>query len=109
MKFVDYLKSILSVFTAIVLAEFVPSFSQAFRSLDEHKATGLAVVGSGFMESLFSPRFWLLVILFFAVFFATGRMGNRLPRILLCVIPTLAISALGFAILSLYIYVLMRS
>jgi len=54
-----------------------------FRGISQEKATGLGAVAGGFAESLFSPLFWIVVILFFGLFFAAGRLGNKIWRIML--------------------------
>jgi hypothetical protein len=88
-------KIILSAVAALLLAELVPGPWSMFRGMSTEKATGLAAVAGGFIESLFSPLFWLLAIVFFGVFFAASRMGNKVGRILLFWTPTLFLSTLA--------------
>jgi hypothetical protein len=56
-----------------------------------------------FLESMFSPKFWIIAMLVFALFFLASR-GNALLRVLFFWIPTVAVSAIGFAFLGLWAY-----
>lgn len=104
----DYIKNILSGLAAIFLAEFLPFFSWSpFKGISEQKATGLAAVAGGF-AAIFSPLFWIVTILFFAVFYGAGRLGNGALRILLFWIPTLLVSAVGCVLLGLFAYALIH-
>ena len=111
----DYLKGILSALVAIILAELVPGSWSVFRGISKEKATGLAAVLGGLVESLlsppFSPVFWIFVMSFFALFFASARSGNKLIRIFFFWIPTLTVSSLTVAIVGLftYLFVSMRN
>jgi hypothetical protein len=67
-----YFKGLLSFLAALFLAEFAMPWS-VFRGISQEKATGLGAVAGGFAESLFSPLFWIVVILFFGLFFAAGQ------------------------------------
>jgi len=96
---VDYVKGILSGFAAIFVAEF--AFFWPF--LKRSKATGLAAIAALFAESIFSPRFWLVGILLFGLFFMASR-GSTIVRLLFFWIPTLAVCALCFAFLAMYAY-----
>jgi len=104
----DYVKGILSGLVAVILAEIVPGVWWAFQSANRTKATGLAVVAGGLLESVFSPLFWILAISFFALFFGASRLGNKVLRILLFWIPTLTVSFFGIAILALFTYLALR-
>jgi hypothetical protein len=101
----NYVKGILSGLAAIFLAEFVPGLWSMFKGISEQKATGLGAVAGGIMGSAFSPLFWTLALLFFALFFAASRLGNKILRILLFWIPTVTVSVLGVAIAALFTYV----
>ena len=101
----NYVKGILSGLAAIFLAEFVQGPWSMFKGIREQKATGLGAVAGGLMGSAFSPLFWSLVLLFFALFFAASRLGNKILRDFLFWIPTLTVSALGPAIVALLTYV----
>jgi hypothetical protein len=94
----DYIKGILSGLAAIFVAEFV-----FFWPLNGSKATGLAVLKGQLAESVFSPRFWIVGVLLFGVFFAASR-GSTVLRVLFFWIPTLTASALGFSIVAMYAY-----
>ncbi len=100
-KIMDYVKNILCGLAAIFLAEFVPGPWSMFRGISEQKATGMGAVVGG----LFSPLFWTLVLLFFALFFVASRLGNKILRVFLFWIPTLMVSALGMVIAALFTYV----
>ena len=101
----NYVKGILSGFSAIFLAELVPGPWSMFKGISEQKATGLGAVAGGLLGSAFSPLFWALALLFFALFFAAGRLGNKILRVFLFWIPTLTVSALGMATVGLLTYV----
>ena len=68
---------------------------------------GLAALVGLFVESLLSPRFWIIGILLFALFFTASRSG-RASRVLFFWIPTLVTSAMVFAFLGLFTYVCIR-
>lgn len=95
----DYIKGILSGLAAIFVAEFVFFWP----TLSTEKATGLAVLKGLLVESVFSPRFWIVGVLLFGLLFAASR-GNTVLRVLFFWIPTLAISVLGFSIVAMYAY-----
>ena len=104
----DYAKRILCGFTAIVLAEFVPGSWSVFRGMSGTKATGLAAVAGGLVESLFSPLFWIIAIVIFALLLAASRLGNKPLRIVLFWIPSLTVCAASFAILSLWTFLIIH-
>jgi antibiotic biosynthesis monooxygenase (ABM) superfamily enzyme len=104
----DYVKGILSGLTAIFLAESVPGAWSIFRGISEQKATGLGAVAGGLTNSAFSPAFWVLTLLFFVLFFAASRLGNKILRVFLFWIPTLTVSVLGTAFVALLTYVFMH-
>jgi hypothetical protein len=104
----DYFKGILSGLAAIILAECVPGSWSVFRGISREKATGLAAFAGGLAESVVSPLFWMLAILFFALFYAASRLRNNVLRVFLFWIPTLTVSGFCIAIVALYAYLLMR-
>ena len=55
-----------------------------------------------------SPLFWMLAILFFALFYAASRLGNNVLRVFLFWIPTLTVSGFCVAIVALYAYLFIR-
>lgn len=95
----NYAIGVLSGIAAIFIAEFV--FAWPF--LSRSKAIGLGALIGLSVESLFSPRFWIVAILAFGLFFAAGR-GRTILRVLFFWIPTLAVSAVGFTFLGLFGY-----
>jgi hypothetical protein len=97
----DYIKGILSGLAAIFVAEFVFFWP----TLNGSKATGLAVLKGLLASSVFSPRFWIVGVLLFGVFFAASR-GSTVLRVLFFWIPTVTVSALGFSIVAMYAYLL---
>ncbi len=99
------LRSSLSAVAAIVVALLGPGLVVAFRAVNNSKATGLAAVAAGFLESLVSPLFWILALSFFALFFAASRLSSKPLRILLFWTPATVISTLGLGIFSLFTYV----
>ncbi len=95
----NYGKGVLSAISAIFIAEFV----FAWPLLNGSKATGLAVLVGLIVESLLSPRFWIIGMLLFGLFFVASRASTIL-RVLFFWIPTLVVSAVGFAFLGLFGY-----
>jgi len=95
----DYVKGILSGLAALFIAECV-CFWPFLRG---SKATGLAAVVALLVENIFSPKFWIVGVLLFWLFFAASR-GGTILRVLFFWIPTLVVSALGFSILVMYAY-----
>jgi hypothetical protein len=100
----NYVKGILSRLAAICLAEFVPGPWSLFKGISAQKATGLGVAAARIMGSAFSPLFWTLALLFFALLFAASRLGNKILRVILFWIPTLTVSVLGMSIAALFTY-----
>jgi hypothetical protein len=101
---VTTLRAALSAVAAILVALFGPALFFALRDLSPSKATGLAAVAGGFLESLFSPLFWILAVAFFALFFAASRLGSKPLRMLLFWAPVTVISMLGLGVFSLFAY-----
>ena len=95
----NYVKGALSGLAAILIAEVV--FAWPF--LSGSKATGLPALLALLVESLLSPRFWIVGIILFGLFFAASR-GSIILRVLFFWIPTLVVSALGFAFLGVLTY-----
>ncbi|HEV2467866.1 MAG TPA: hypothetical protein VGS78_01625 [Candidatus Sulfotelmatobacter sp.] len=95
----NYAKGVLGAIAALFIAEFV--FAWPF--LSRSKATGLAALVGLSVESLFSPRFWIVAIPAFGLFFAASR-GRTILRLLFFWIPTLVVSAVGFTFLGLFGY-----
>jgi hypothetical protein len=100
----DYAKGILSGLAAIFIAEFV-FFWPLIRGT---KATGISVVAGLFVESVLSPKFWVVAALSFGCFFAASR-GSTILQVLFFWVPTLVVAALGFAIVAMYTYLALSS
>ena len=100
----DYVRGILSGLAAIFIAE--SAFFWPF--LSRSKATGMSVVVGMLVESIFSPKFWIVAVLSFGLFFTASR-GNTILRVFFFWIPTVVVSTLGFAILAMYAYLFMVS
>jgi hypothetical protein len=90
-----YVKTALTSLTSMILAMFVPTFWTSFRNIGQEKATGLGAVAGGMFENLFSGWFLILFLSFLALFFVTGRLGDKTLRILFFWVPTIAFC--GFA------------
>jgi hypothetical protein len=73
------------------------------RFLKDQRAVGLAALEWMLVESLLSPRFWIVALLLFGIFFAASR-GSAPFRVLFFWIPTLTVSTLGFSIIAMYAY-----
>jgi hypothetical protein len=101
---VTTLRGVLSAVAATVAALLGPGLVVAFRGINNSKATGLAAVAAGFLESLFSPLFWILALSLFALFFSASRLSSKPLRILLFWTPATVISTLGLGIFSLFTY-----
>jgi hypothetical protein len=101
----NYVKGILSGLAAIFIAESVGLRSIFRVGISEHKATGLGAIVGGAMGSAFSPLFWTLALVLFALFFAASRLENKTLRAILFWIPTVAISGFGMVIVALLTFV----
>ena len=95
----DYFKNILSGLAAIFVAEFV----YFWPTLSGSKATGLAAFKWMLLESVLSPKFWIVGVLLFGVFFAASR-GSTVLRVLFFWIPAVTVSALGLSVVAMYVY-----
>ena len=101
---VAYVRGALSGVAAIFVALLGPGLLAALRDVSNEKATGLAAIAGGLLESLLSPLFWIVAVSFFALFFAASRLSSKPLRILLFWTPALAISTLGFGLFVLFTY-----
>lgn len=99
------LRGVLSAVAGIVVALFVTGLVPG---INNSKATGLAALVGGFLESLFSPLCWILAVSFFALFFAASRLSSKPLRIFLFWTPVTAISILGLGIFSLFTFVMIH-
>jgi hypothetical protein len=100
----DYFKGILSGLAAI----FIAGSWLVFRDTGQEKATALAAFAAELVESVLSPLFWILAVLFFALFYAASRLRNNLLRVFLFWIPTLTVSVFCIAVVALYAYMFIR-
>jgi hypothetical protein len=94
-----YVKGCLGGLAALFLSGYVLLFITAFRDASQNKATGLAVFVILLIESVRSPLFWLLAIMFFAMFYATGRLTSSVFRVLLFWLPAIGATSLGLGLL----------
>jgi hypothetical protein len=101
---VPYLRGVLSGVAAIFVALLGPGLLGAFRAIGQQKATGVGALYGALLESLLSPRFWILAILFFCLFFAASRLSSTALRIFLFWIPTVVFLTLGFSYVGLLTY-----
>jgi hypothetical protein len=104
----SYIKGILSVVAAIIIAELVPGPWSPLKGINGSKATGLAAFAGSLVESMFSPLFWMLAIVLFAIFFTASRLDNKALRVFFFWIPTLTASCVGFTIASFLAYLVVR-
>jgi len=93
---VNYAKSTLAIVAGLLLGLFGPSLAVLFRGIAADKATGFAVVSSGFSEALLPGRLWILGLLFAALLWAASRLSNKLLRFFLFWTPTTLILAFSF-------------
>jgi len=63
---VAYVRGALSGVAAIFVALLGPGLLAALRDVSNEKATGLAAIAGGLLESLLSPLFWIVAVSFFA-------------------------------------------
>ncbi len=103
-----YVRGCLAGLAALFLSGFVLMFITAFREASQNKAIGLAVFPIWLIDSVRSPLFWLLAILFFAVFFATGRLTSSVFRVLLFWLPAIGIASVGLGLLGWFAVLMMR-
>jgi hypothetical protein len=93
-----YLKGVLATVASLFLALLVPQLWWLIRTMSTTKGTGIAVVASGFLETIFSPWFWSLAIVFSLLFYLAGRSQNQAIRLAFFWIPTIVVSVGGFAL-----------
>src|SRR6266446_6946158 len=97
-----YLKGVLATVSALFLGLLVPQMWWLLRGLSTEKATGFTVVAAGFLESILSPWFWILALLFSVFFYFSSSFENKSLRIALFWIPTIAVSLGGFGLSALF-------
>ena len=104
-----YFKIILSMLAGLFLGLLGQGIWFMVKEFDKSKTTGLGAVAGGLTASLYSPVFWIMVVLLFALFFGTSRLGNSALRVLLFWVPTVFTSTLGFLFGALFVYAITRS
>ena len=97
-----YLKGVLATVASLFLALLVPQLWWLIRGLTTEKATGFTVVAAGFLESILSPWFWILAVLFSAFFYFSSGFENKSLRVVLFWIPTIVMSLGGFGLWPLF-------
>jgi hypothetical protein len=97
-----YFKGVLATVASLFLALLVPQLWWLIRGLSTEKGTGIAVFAAGFLESIFSPWFWILAIVFSMVFYLAGRSQNQGIRLAFFWIPAIVVSAGGFGLWALF-------
>ena len=107
MAAVEYVRSLLSAATAILLAFLVPGVHSAFRGITKEKATGLAVIVGGAEEAILS-LYWILAIAFFTLLMAASRLHKKALRASLFWTPTIIVTALAVGVSTLVAYVYVR-
>ena len=103
-----YLKGVLATVAAFFLGALAPTLWWLFRSMSTEKATGLTAVAGGLCESILSPWFWILVLLFSIFFYFSARFENKPLRLLLFWIPAIASSFVGFGFWALFEFLALR-
>ena len=98
---IAYFRGILSGLAAIIFADLVTGLWLVLRFT---KATGMAAVAGCLLEAVYSPVFWILAILLFAVFFAASRSRNEVLRLVFFWFPTVTTSCVGVIIASFFVY-----
>ena len=104
----SYLRIALCGLNSVFLAEFLPWLWRLFHNGNYEKATGFAVLAAGFLESLVSPVFWALGILFFLLFLRMSKLDNRAVRVLLFWIPTAFLSSIALLFVGTCAYLFFR-
>jgi len=82
-----YLRVLLAGVAALFAAMLLPGLLSTLRGLASQKATALGGVLASMWQSPLSPQFWLLALVFFALFFAASRLQSQLWRALLFWVP----------------------
>jgi hypothetical protein len=94
----DYVKGVLATVASLFLALLVPQLWWLIRGLTTEKATGFTLVAAGFLESILSPWFWILAVLFSVFFYFSSGFENKSLRVALFWIPTIVVSLGGFGL-----------
>lgn len=100
-------QTVLSAFTAAMIAFVARPLQIAMTPLNNSKATGMDLIVATFYRNLLSPWSWLLAAICFLLFFAASRITNKPLRILFFWTPTIMMSTLFIGIVTLYAYIWM--
>jgi hypothetical protein len=90
--------------SSFFLAMFVPIYLVPLRHMTRETAVGLAAIAGGLLEALFAPWFWFLFLVFFTGFYAAGRSGKEVVRVVFFWIPASLICLFSFGWLLLFWY-----
>jgi hypothetical protein len=101
---VDYLKGVLSIVAGNILALIGPGSLIGLRATIQGKATGIAVVWGAIPEAFLSFKFWILVLLLSAFFWAASRLSIRILRVALFWIPSILVVIIGVCFFILFAY-----
>jgi len=104
-----YLRYVLSGIAALFAVLIGPGLLRTFKASYAEKATGLAVVSSGLIEAIHSPRFWFLTVFFLFLFLAASRLHNKALRFLFFWTPVVAVSLVGFGVSGLIAWLYYRN
>jgi hypothetical protein len=99
---------VLCAIAALSSAELLLVIIQFARDLSSQRATGLTAVMGQFVESFFSPIFWLLAILFFFSFRAASRLNSKSLRILFFWTPTVVATLLTISLATFFTFLLIH-
>jgi hypothetical protein len=103
-----YLKGVLATVASLFLALLVPQLWWLIRGLSTEKATGFTVVAAGFLESILSPWFWILAVVFSVFFYFSSGFENKSLRVALFWIPSIGVTVGGFALWMLFALIARR-
>ena len=82
----QWTKVVLSAFAATLLSLLLPTLRATpaiIRGIDEARASGFGLNVGGLFERFRSPAFWVLAVLFSALFLAASRLDHRVLRLFL--------------------------
>jgi len=100
---------VLSALAALLLALLGQGIWFMVGEFGKSKTTGLGAVAGGITTMMLSPVFWIMVVLFFALFLGASRLGNSALRVVLFWVPTVLTSSLGILFGALFVYLTIRS
>jgi hypothetical protein len=77
---------------------FTPGAVSAMQTLSTEKATGIAVLPFVLLNAAFSPKFWIVTFVVFALLMWASGVQNKIVRVLFFWIPTVGISTITAAV-----------